>query len=226
MLIRCSGFVAGLTAAALLLPVSTSAAPIVYETEAAFLAAITSPGVDTFDDLSVVSPTPSPLNRTAGPYTYTASTTLSAFFAAGTAADPWLSTDTSTDMITFANFVGGVQAFGGFFFGTDLFGNFVPGVAIRVAGTDASGAAMEDVIGMTTSTFVGFVTTGTLTSVTVVSLQSGFWPTVDDAILGRAGPLTPVPQPDPAPGAVPEPASSFLLAVALLGAGVQRWRRS
>src|SRR4051794_33681514 len=104
-----------LAAVSLLATSATSQATlVVYNTQATFLAAVLSPGLDSFTGLSITDATASPLLRSAGSYTYTA-TSSSSFFGAGSVANPWLSTNGATDTITFAGFSPGVNAIGGLF---------------------------------------------------------------------------------------------------------------
>jgi hypothetical protein len=169
---------------------AAQAAITVYTSQAAFLAAVTAPGIDTFIGFSITVSTPSPINRTAGPYSYTAAVSTTSFFGAGTTADPWLSTNTATDTITFNAFPANVRAIGGFFFGSNISGNSVTG-DITVVATDGGGTSMQTIVGATTSSFRGFVSTGPLTSLTVTSVQpaSGIlWPTVNDFILATSAP--------------------------------------
>jgi len=167
----------------------------VFTSQAAFLAAVENPGTDTFTGLSITGSTPSPINRAAGVYTYTASVSTTSFFGAGTTANPWLSTNTATDTITFSGFSGGASAIGGNFFGSDISGLFAAG-SITLTATDSLGAtSTQTITGATTTSFLGFVSTGTLSSLTVTSVQpvSGFlWPTVDNLTLA----VTPVPEPE------------------------------
>ena len=184
-----------------------------FTTESAYLAAIGAPGVDTFDDLSVAI-LPSPLSRTAGAYSYTASTPND-FFPAASGTDGWLSTNESTDPITFSNFAAGVVGIGGFFFGSDLNGAFLPGQTIRVSATDADGTVSLELVNSTTATFLGFVTDNAFTSVMVVAVQPGndsAWPTVNNLTLGVA----------PTTLAVPEPVTLLLLATGLVAARARR----
>lgn len=161
----------------------------VYNSQASFLAAVTNPGVDGFDGLSITTSTPSPLTRNAGPYAYTASVTTTSFFGAGTTANPWLSTNTATDSVTFSGFTGGVSAIGGLFFGSNISGLFAAG-SVTLTATDSLGATMTQTItGATTSSFLGFTSTGTITSLVLTSVQpaSGFlWPTADNLTLAVA----------------------------------------
>ena len=105
------------------------AALTVYTSQAAFLAAVTAPGTDTFQDISITGSTPGPLNRSAGAYSYTVNSTLSLFYGAGTSTDHWLSTNTATDTITFNAIPANVRAIGGFFFGSDIGGILLRGTS-------------------------------------------------------------------------------------------------
>jgi len=176
----------------------SQAALTVFTSQASFLGSVSSPGVDGFNGFSITDSTPSPLSRVAGSYTYTASTGSSGFFGAGTNADPWLSTDTNTDSITFSGFGAGVSAIGGNFFGSELEGAFVTGT-ISLTATDSFGAiTTQNIVNATTNSFLGFVSTGALTSLVVSAIQppSDFvWPTVNNLILAQAvSPSVPEPQ--------------------------------
>ncbi|HEU4375079.1 MAG TPA: hypothetical protein VFS02_16410 [Telluria sp.] len=73
-----------LSLAALLLASATAQADLlVYTDRTAFLAALSAPGTDSFNDLTNVE-TASPLSRTAGPYSYRA--------GAGPVSDFWPAT--------------------------------------------------------------------------------------------------------------------------------------
>jgi PEP-CTERM motif len=186
-----------LALAALLVASGASQAVItVYTSAASFAAATSAPGVDTFTGFSIIGATPSPITRNAGAYTYTGSVSTTSFFGAGTTANPWLSTNTATDTMTFNTFLGGVQAVGGNFFGSDIAGAFLAG-NITITATDASGTVTQTIVGATTTSFLGFVSTGGMTSLTVASVQpaAGFlWPTVDNLTLAKAA--LPVPEPE------------------------------
>ena len=194
-----------------------SANIITFNTESAYLAAIGAPGVDTFDDLPADLLTSSPLNRTAGAYSYTASAPDD-FFPVASGTDAWLSTSNQADVITFNNFAAGVVGVGGFFFGSDISGAFFPGQTITVTATDADGTTIVNLVDPTTTTFLGFVTDSAFASVTVLAVQPGnpetpAWPTVNDLTLGVA----------PTTGTtVPEPATLLLLATGLVAARAKR----
>lgn len=184
----------GLSFAALLLVAPNShAALTVFTTQASFLAAVTAPGVDTFSDFSLTQPSPSPITRNAGPYPYRASSTTS-FFGAGPVANPALSSNFDTDVITFFDIGGGANAIGAFFFGSDVTGTILT-AAMAVTATDSLGAtSMQTLVGAPTS-FLGFVSTGTIASLSVTPVMPGtfVFPTVDNLTIALAA-VAPVPE--------------------------------
>jgi hypothetical protein len=183
------------------------AALTVFTSQSAFLAAVSTPGVDTYAGFSITGTTATPIVRTAGAYGYTAATPGD-FFGAGTTGDPWLSTNTATDTITFNTFTGGVQAIGGNFFGSNIAGAFLAGNVTLVA-TDSLGAtSTQTITGATVGSFLGFLSTGSMTSLTLTAVQGAapLWPTVDNLTLARR----------PAVGAVPE-SSTWLMMIAGFG---------
>lgn len=172
------------------------AGPAAYTTQASFLAAISSVGVDTFDDLDVTT-YGGPLNRTAGSYSYTASVgpTSGIFYGASDDnVDIWLSSLVETDTITFGNFSAGVRGVGGFFFGSDEFGFSTAATSLTITATDASGTTTQLLLKPSTTSFLGFVSTGALTSLTVSSGQAGVFPTLNNLTLGSA--VATVPEPE------------------------------
>src|SRR5205823_1051776 len=94
----------------------------VYTSQAAFLAAVGAPGVDTYDDLAVTAYGET-VHRSAGAYTYDAYS-ANGIWGAGGAGDHWLSNATGNRPIVFSNFSGGVNAFGGNFFASDIAGQY------------------------------------------------------------------------------------------------------
>jgi PEP-CTERM motif len=197
---------------------AATAAITVYTTQASFNAATSNQGVDTFTGFSISGATPSPITRTAGVYSYTGSASTTSFFGAGTTANPWLSTNTATDTMTFNAFTGGVQAVGGNFFGSDITGSFLSG-NITLTATDSSGTVTQTIVGATTTSFLGFVSTGAMTSLTVASVQpaTGFlWPTVDNLTLAKIA--APVPE--------PETYAMFLAGLAMVSVIARRRRPS
>jgi hypothetical protein len=172
------------------------AAITVYTSLAAFNAATMMPGTDTYTGFSIVGVTNSPIVRTAGAYGYTG-TTPNNFFGAGTVANPWLSTNTATDTMTFNTFTGGSNGVGGNFFGSDIAGAFQAG-NITVVATDASGSVTQTIVGATTGSFLGFVSTTAVTSLTVTAVQpvgGNLWGTVDNLVFAkRAGVVAAIPE--------------------------------
>jgi hypothetical protein len=182
-----------LALAALLATAGAAQANItVYTSLAAFNAATANPGTDTFAGLSITGSTPSPLTRTAGAYTYTVDAgPAGTFFGAGTTANPWLSTNTATDTVSFFGFSSGVVGFGGNFFGSNIAGQFAPGGVVLTA-TDASGTVSQTIVSATETSFLGFVSTTGILSATLAGVQvtggSPLWPTADNVVLASAVP--------------------------------------
>jgi PEP-CTERM motif len=186
-----------LALAALLATAGAAQATItVYTSLAAFTAATTNPGTDTFAGFSITGTTPSPTARTAGSYGYIAETLApggaagTGFFGGGTTANPFLSTNTATDFINFSGFTGGVFGLGGNFFGSNISGLFAAG-GVTLTATDASGTTTQTIASASESGFLGFVSTTGILSATLTSVQpsTGFlWPSVDNLVLASAVP--------------------------------------
>jgi hypothetical protein len=214
-----------LAAAAMIafVPTIATAQTTLYTTLAAWTAALNggTSGVDTFNDLPGAS-VASPLNRTAGAFSYRASVTApvgvsTAFFPAGTAADRWLSTDNAGATMRFDNVTAGTNAIGGFIFGSDIAGAFQNG-SITVAWVTSLGSGSATVTAPNTTSFWGLVTTGTLTSLSITGSATApvIWGTVNDLRLGRAISNANV---------VPEPSTYALMATGLAGLAALRRRR-
>ena len=201
---------------------SAEAAIAVYKTQASYLAAISAPGVDTFDDLNPTGALATPQTRIAGPYAYTASAGPERqFFPAGEVrGDVWLSTFRRTDSITFSEFSSGVRGVGGFFFKTDESGLFSSATArINFSITDASGTVQDKLDDSTLMSFLGFVSTGPFISLKLWVADEGFgvdgvWASVNDLTLGAAAVAPPIPE--------PETYALMLGGLALLGALTRR----
>lgn len=200
---------------------AANATVTVYTTLAAFNAATSALGTDTFNTgITPGAALPASLTRTAGAYGYTVSDSATVLYGAGSAADPWLSNDTNAAVITFNAFTGGVSAAGGFFFGSDVAGAFVAApLGITVTATDASGTVTQTLISPTQTTFLGFVSSSALTSLTVRATvpNSSYWATVNNLVLGQR-----------AVSAVPETATwaMMLVGFGMMGASIRYRRRS
>jgi hypothetical protein len=190
----------------------------VFTDRAAFLAAVGTFGVDRFDDLPA-GERAAPLARSAGGYGYTATATTTGLYVVGPASDRWLSTNTATDVLTFAGFGPQLRGVGASFFGTDLDGLLRPGTTLTVRATALDGSSERTVVAATTGTFLGFLATSALQSFTVTATQPTVglaWPTVNDLVLAEAG----------ATEVIPEPGTVFLVSVGFLGLGGVARRRT
>jgi hypothetical protein len=178
----------------------------VYTSESAFLAAVSAPGTDKFDDLTVQSYGDT-VYRNAGFYHYQAYS-ASGIWGAGGPTDFWLSNNLRYNPIVFSNFSSGVNAFGGNFFASDVAGQFVNGTVVLTA-VDG-GAITYDFYGAAPSSFLGFVSTSALTAVTLGTDGGAYWPTTNNVVL-----------------AVPEPSTygMMLAGITLLGVAARRHRR-
>lgn len=205
------------TVAVLLFAAAAAQADVtIYTDRIAFLAALSAPGTDTFNNLARVE-TGSPLARTAGPYSYRASAgPVSDFWPAGTAADVWLATTVANDTITFDSFSAGLRAFGGNFFGSDINGNFSAGRTMILTATDGTSTRTVNLTNTTTTTFLGFISSNPLASVTLHGEGLPgvvYWATANDVTLGLVS-------------AVPEPASYGMLFAGLGLVGFAMRRRA
>lgn len=99
---------------------AVSAGVVTYTSKSAFDAATSSQALDTFDDLNPGSRN-SPLNRTAGSYTYDATSTNNYFYVVNIGGDKRLSAFASGDRITFALSAGAPRAIGGYFYVDTVF---------------------------------------------------------------------------------------------------------
>jgi hypothetical protein len=197
----------GLSAVSLVPAVASAAT--VFTDRTAFLANLQSGSyTETFNSLPI-SFLSSPRNFSQGGFSYDA-TAADNFFPAGTAADVWLVTNRAQDSIVF-NFTGGnVTAVGGFFFGSDVNGNFASG-NIRVTLDDGT---TETITNATTTSFLGFTGSVPITSLTVAAIQPPttppfLFPTVNDFTVGQQVVTTPT--------GIPEPSSTAGLVAMPLG---------
>ena len=191
--------VATAIATVLAFAVPAHAAITVYTDQASFLAAVQGQATDSFDDLTPSDPSdPSsylpPLLRSVGAYGYTVSAVgqLSVIANPGMGADRWISVNEWPNPIVINTFTGDVAAAGMFLFATDLSGNVISAEVMATV-TDSLGATFEwSLTPSSAGNFVGFVSTGLLTSVTVNSSFGGGAPfvTINDLTLAA-----PIPEP-------------------------------
>jgi hypothetical protein len=196
------------SAVALLCAAAAAQADItVYTSQADFLAAVQAPGVDTYDDLTI-APYGEALGRNAGAYTYNVYAATGLWGAGGAGGDYWLSNNTAIAPLVFSGFSGGVTAFGGNFFTSDVLGQYTTGNLVLTA---IDGTALSyGLAGAASTDFLGFVSTSPLVAVTIATDGgAGYWPTANNVVL-----------------AVPEPATYGMLLAGLGFVGLMSRRRS
>lgn len=193
-------------AALLCLADAAQAGISVYTNQADFLRAVSAPGVDTFDDLSA-GPYGDTVLRAAGAYDYRVSS-AGGLWGAGGPSDYWLSNNARLAPIVFSGFSGNLNAFGGNFFASDVTGQYAPNGTLVLTAVDG-GALTYRLAGATASSFVGFLSSSPLSSVTLGTDGGEYWPTANNVVL-----------------AVPEPATygMLLAGVTLLGTAARRRR--
>ncbi|WP_375290803.1 PEPxxWA-CTERM sorting domain-containing protein [Qipengyuania sp.] len=207
-----------LATAAFCISGGANAAITVFTTQGSFNSAVTGAQVDTFNDLFSQNYN-SPLNRTVGAYGYQISA-ADGLFPGSDAGNIFISTNRATNPLVFSNFTGGVSAIGGFFFGSDISGSPSFASAITLTVTDNTGSVIEVILNPNTSSFRGFTSTGTITSLSASTTQpsSGFvWPSADNLTLAQA-----------VAGAVPEPGTwaMMILGFGVLGTAMRRRKGS
>ncbi len=186
----------------LLAPAAAHAQITVFNTLADYLNAVSPFATDTYNELAPNIELANSVNRTAGLFSYAASTVdpMSVLFSAGTNSDPWLSTRLADDVLLVNNFSSNVRGVGGFFFTTDIDGAAQPG-SITITVTDALGSAIRIIDLSTPQSFLGFVTTGPsqLFSVRLTAggtIDLARWPTVNNLVLGGIpAQVTTIPEP-------------------------------
>ena len=173
---------------------ASNAALTTYTSRTTFVDASSAAATDTFDDLAVETLLGSPLARSAGTYSYTASA-ISDFSGAGTAGDVAVSTYNSGEAIVISAFTGGVRGVGALIFATTTFGDFLAGRNFTVTATDSLGAtAISSITNGTATSFLGFLSTGFITSMSIQIGDSESFGTIDNLVLAQA-PTPPVPEP-------------------------------
>jgi hypothetical protein len=191
------------------------AALTTYTSQSAYLSAVGTTGVDTFDDLWI-EPYDTPFARTAGDIGYVATTgpgNPRAYGASDDDIDWYLTPSRASDSVTFSSFDTPVAGAGGYFWGSDGGGYSVFAPYITVTATDSTGATLTYTItDPVPSSFLGFVSDAQIVSMSVATgVQTGadgypIWPTVNNLHLSVA--------------AVPEPGTYAML---LAGLGMLGW---
>ncbi len=195
-----------------------------FDSQAAYMAAISAPGVDNYESMPWAD-MGSFVEGQAGEHYYAAWAVAetgdwTGLYAAGSSSDLWLSTNVAADYLTYGYFSDKVNAAGGFFFGSNEMGEFKAGQTIRVNAIDSDGEELNVLMeNARPDSFYGFVSTSHLEYFQVSALQPNgefTWVAGNDLTLGSIA------------AAVPEPGSyAMLLAgLGLLGAVGQRKRQA
>ena len=171
---------------------SSQAALTVFSSLASFQAAVGVIGTDTFAGFNISGVTNSPINRSAGAYTYSGSA-ANGFFGGGSLADPFLSTNLAGDSIVITP-QAGVAGIAGNIFGSDISGAFALG-PITYTVLDSLGATSTGTISptsLTAGSFIGFVSDASITSMTLTGsgVAPVLWPSIDNLALAA-----PIPEP-------------------------------
>jgi hypothetical protein len=194
---------------------ASHAALTVHTSVTTFNAATSAQATDTFSGGG--APAVTVLNRKIADYSFTASVSGGSTFWASMGIDSMLTTRDGVDVVTFNNFSGGtVKAIGANFWVTDANNQFIPG-DMKVTAVDSLGATSTVIIaGATRSSFRGFVSDGTITSMTVavvpvVNMEHGRFPSIDNVVLAGmgTGTGTTAPAPASAPATTAAPAATF-----------------
>jgi hypothetical protein len=197
--------------ALMLAPTIAHAQFTVYTNLADYLAAVSAPATDTYDDLALDEFSEFPFTRTVSSYSYQVSAPLGTYVV-GTEDDSWLSTNEETDILTLDNFSGGVAGIGGFFFATNFDGDVLPGTQLVLTVSNNGGTSVFDVTSAGPSDFRGFVSlNGNITSLSVAASES--FSTVNDLVLGGSTVV------------VPEPTAFALLVAGACGLALSARRR-
>jgi len=192
-----------------------------YSSAASFNAATSATQVDTFDDLFWAAG-PQYIYREAGAYSYYGYSLMpdanySSFYNAGTDSDVWLSTDQSTDIISFQFQNDTTFAVGGYFFATDANGSFMPGQSLKLDALDADGNELVQFIdNASPTTFYGFASSSPILYFEVSAVQPNgdhAWATANNLTMGGVAAV------------VPEPASYALLVAGLGLVGLRARRK-
>jgi hypothetical protein len=204
-----------LVAAMLAAAGSAHSAINVFTSEASFLAAVVNAATDTFNDLTPGMAYAGPLNRSAGAYSYSASTTPNSptLYGAGSAGDAWLSSDAAADFILFDNFSPNVTAIGAYVFGSDIGGQFLQKGVIAVRVSNGVDTDVEFKFQAGTTNYFGFVSDAPILSFEVKSFygqRTVVWPTVNDLTMAAA---------------IPEPETYALMLAGLAAVGFMARRR-
>ena len=191
---------------------SGRAATAIYTDLAAFLAAVTPMGGESFDGL------PEPGNEIGEEREFNVggirvvASTGSDLYTAGSAPDIWLSTVVAEQQVIDFDFSGEtLYAVGGNFFTSDVSGDETPG-SVELMTNDLT---THTVTYSSMTSFVGFVSDQPITRLSLVAVQPGdgpVWPTANNLVFGGVS-------------VVPEPESAMIQGLVGWAGVMLAWRR-
>lgn len=195
--------------AALSVQAPAHAAIVIYNDQASFLAAVSNPGADSFGGLVPRNGFAGPVNRSAGSHAYTVDAP-GGFNPGSNLGNVFLTTTDAGSTIRFSGFGSDVYAVGGLFFGSDLNGAYQGSPSITVTAIDSDGDVTAVLKNPNAGSFLGFVSTGGLSELTLTVGRAGIWPSIDNFTLAGA----------PSNSVVPEPATWAMMIVGFGLAGM------
>lgn len=193
---------------------SASAALTAHPSQASFLAAVSAPATDSFNEQALGGPNFPHIGST-GSYGYTADAQFDGIYFVGSVADVWLSTTSPAEHVVFYDFTTPVYGIAGQFFGTDFDGNPLPGLSVSLQAFDGVNTLSHTLTNANASSFLGFVSDRPLVHLLVLAAQ----PELGDA-------FTTVNNLTLALAAVPEPATYAMWLAGLAACGITKRRRS
>lgn len=184
-----------------------------YGTSSSFLAAVSAPATDSFDQQALGGPN-FPYVATAGGYGYSADAQFDGIYFVGSASDVWLSTTSPAEYVVFYDFTTPVYGIAGQFFGTDFDGAVIAGLNVTVQAFNGVDTLTRTLSNTNADSFIGFVSDRPLVNFAVLVAQpagSDAFTTVNNLTLAVSA------------SAVPEPTSAalWLLGLAACGLGAR-----
>ncbi len=174
-----------------LLVQTASADLIAYTDRAAFVTDTLVQATDLFEDMSCSATTATPLMRTLGEFSYTVTTGEDGLYNSCQTPGTSLSTNYAADAVMIDGFTGGATAIGGYFFATNVAGEFLPGESVEISATDSMGGqGAVTVVVDSLDQFNGFRASAgaMITSLTFKSVQrpdASIWPALNSLVLAK-----------------------------------------
>lgn len=199
--------------AALSVQAPAQAAILIFDDQASFLAAVSNVGTDSFNDLVRGGGFAGPVNRNAGTHAYTASAP-GGFTPGSNLGNVFLASTNAGSTMTFSGFGSDIYAVGGLFFGSNAAGDYQASRSITVSVAEPNDELTVFLKNPNPGSFLGFVSTVGLNSLTVTVASTDIRPSIDNLILAGA------------PGVVPEPGvwAMMIVGFGLAGSVLRRVR--